>query len=86
MTRTSEDDLTDGSVIRKLTNQFDQTHQLLECLSPVNSESDLFVSVIELYSLWKADSDAKQIHSRWSLAEDVTPYSDEAYTGVTDGS
>lgn len=86
MTRTSEDDLIDGSVIRKLTNQFDRTHQPLECLTPVNDELDLFVSVIELYSRWKVEFAAKQILSRWSLAEDVTLYSDEAYTGVTDGS
>lgn len=86
MTRTPEDDLIDGSAIRKLTNQFDQTQQPLECLPPVNSDSDLFVSVIELYSRWKVDFDTKQILSRWSLAEDVTPYSNEAYTGVTNGS
>lgn len=86
MTHTSENDLIDGSVIRKLTNQLDQMYQLLECLTPGNDELYLFVSVIELYSRWKVDSDAKQILSRWSLVEDVTPYSDEAYTGVTDGS
>ena len=86
MTRTSEDGLIDRTVIRKLASQFGRTHQLLEFLTPVDSESELLVSPTQSPLRWKADFDAEQTVFRCVLLEGVPQYSDGTYTWVTDGS
>lgn len=85
MTRASEDGLIDRTVIQKLSNQFKQTHQLLEFLTTVDSEPELLVSPTQSSLRWGVDFEAEQTVFRCVLPEGLPQYNDGTYSWVTDG-